>query len=122
MSVDLEKMLRWTPRVLGLLYAGFLSLFAMDVFGEGLPPLERIQALLTHLIPAGLILVVLAISWRWGWAAGILFLALGVWYVTTAWGRFPLSTYVVIAGPLILLGVLFEIEWWLAWSRARGHD
>ncbi len=41
-----------------------------------------------------------AISWRWAGAGGVVFLALGVWYLSSAWGRFHGSAYVVIAGPL----------------------
>jgi len=34
---------------------------------------ETILALLIHLVPTGLVLVALAIAWRWDWAGTILF-------------------------------------------------
>ena len=30
-----QKTILWTPRVLAILYAAFISVFALDVFGEG---------------------------------------------------------------------------------------
>ena len=30
-----KQLLFWTPRILGILFALFLSMFALDVFGEG---------------------------------------------------------------------------------------
>lgn len=50
-----------------------------------------------HLVPTALILAALAMTW----------------------GRFHWSAYALIAGPLFLLGLLFEIDWWYARPRAR---
>jgi hypothetical protein len=111
MRHTIERLLHWTPRILGLLFAAFLSVFALDVFGEGYTIWQTIVALTMHLIPTAIVLGTLAISWRWGWAGGLLFLALGAWYVLGTGGRFHWSAYFVIAGPLFLLGLLFEIDW-----------
>jgi hypothetical protein len=86
-------------------------MFALDVFGEGYGFWKTILALLMHLIPTGIILIVLAISWRWEWVGGILFPALGVLYLVWSWGRFPWSVYVVMSGSLVLVGVLFLLNW-----------
>ena len=107
----MKPWLTWTPRILCLLFAVFLSLFALDVFGQGFGFWETVLALLMHLIPTGIVLVVLAVSWRWERIGAILFMALGIWYLLTAWGRFHWSAYVVIAGPLLLVGVLFLASW-----------
>lgn len=114
------RLLYWTPRIFGLLYAAFTSVFALDVFGEGYTFWRTILALMMHLIPTAVVLGALAISWRWGWAGGPVFLAIGAWYLVASWGRFPWSTYLVIAGPLFLLGLLFEIDWWSARLRTRS--
>lgn len=122
MRTTTERLLRWTPRILGLMFAAFLSVFALDAFDGGFAPWRTIPALAMHLIPAAVVLVALVISWRWGWAGGLVFLALGAWYLATSWGRFPWSTYVVIAGPMFLMGLLFEVDWWCARLRTRsGH-
>jgi hypothetical protein len=107
----MKPWLTWTPRILGLLFAAFLSLFALDVFGQGFGFWETVLALLMHLIPTGIVLVVLAVSWRWERIGAILFMALGIWYLLTAWGRFHWSAYVVISGPLLLISVLFLASW-----------
>jgi len=107
----MKPWLTWTPRILCLLFAVFLSLFALDVFGQGYEFWETVLALLMHLIPTGIVLVVLAVSWRWERIGAILFMALGIWYLLTAWGRFHWSAYVVISGPLLLVGVLFLASW-----------
>jgi hypothetical protein len=110
-----ERWLFWAPRVLGVLFAGFVSIFALDVFGQGYGFWGTIAALFMHLIPTMIVLVALAIAWRWEALGGILFIALGAWYLTS-WPRFHWSAYLAISGPLVLIGGLFLIRWT---SRAR---
>lgn len=107
MPITGKAVLFWTPRVLCLLFAGFLSIFALDVFQEGLSPLRTLAALAIHLIPVYLVLGALALAWRWEVAGSLLFAGLGVWYIVMAWGRFHWSAYVLISGPLFLLAGLF---------------
>ena len=111
MKRPVKRLLFWAPRILCILFAVFVSLFALDVFGEGYGFWGTILALLIHLIPTGVILIVLAISWRWEWVGGILFIALGVLYMVMFRGRAHWSAYLVISGPLFLVGVLFLINW-----------
>lgn len=111
MNTSMRRVLYWAPRVLGIVFAGFISLFALDVFEEhqGFGP--TLVALLMHLIPTALVLGVLAIAWRWEWVGSVVFTALGCLYIATAWGRFHWSAYAVISGPLFLLGGLFLANW-----------
>ncbi len=106
-----KRVLLWTPRILGIMFAAFISIFALDVFGEGYGFWKTVLALLLHLIPTGIILVVLALSWRWEWVGGVLFVALAALYLIAFWGRFPWSAYFVISGSLFLVGILFLINW-----------
>jgi hypothetical protein len=110
-STRSKRLLFWTPRVLCILFAGFVSLFALDVFGEGYGFWETILALLIHLVPTYIILILLAIAWRWEWVGAILFGVLGVWYILMTRGRFPWTTYLAMSGPLFLIGVLFQLNW-----------
>ncbi len=89
----------------------FLSLFSLDVFGEHRGFWETILALLIHLIPVYIVLIVLAVAWRWEWVGALLFNALAVYYVVSSWDRFGWSTCVIIAGPLVVVGVLFLLNW-----------
>jgi len=87
----------------------FLSMFAFDVEGYGFG--ETILAVLIHLVPTYIVVIALVIAWRWEWVGAILFIALAVFYVVWAWGRFPLVVYLSISGPLALLAVLFLFNW-----------
>jgi glucose-6-phosphate-specific signal transduction histidine kinase len=107
----MKRVLFWTPRVLSILFALFLSLFAFDVFDEGYSFWEAILALLIHLVPVYIVVIVLVLAWRWEWVGAILFTALALVYLVATWGRFHWSAYLGISGPLVLLGVLFLFNW-----------
>ena len=111
MNTGIKHFLFWAPRVLCILFAMFLSLFALDVFKEGHGLGETILALLIHLVPVYIVAIVLAIAWRWELIGAILFIVLALLYPVLNWGRFHWSAYWGISGPLVLLGVLFMLNW-----------
>jgi len=111
MEKAMRRAIFWGPRVLCILFAVFVSLFALDVFDAGYSFWKTILALLVHLIPTGIILIVLAISWRWEWVGAIVFIALGVEYIVMSHCKFTWHVYLVMSGPMFLLGVLFLINW-----------
>lgn len=111
MNTTSKRALFWTPRVLCILFALFLSLFALDVFDPDESFWNAIPAFLIHLIPVYIILIVLAVAWRWEWVGAIVFTALAMFYVVWFWGRFHWIAYALISGPLVLLGVLFLLNW-----------
>lgn len=106
-----KRILFWTPRVLSILFALFVSLFALDVFGVGYSFWETVLALLIHLVPVYILLIGLAIAWRWEWVGALIFMGFAVWYVAMAWGQFPLSVYVMMAGVPFGVGILWLIDW-----------
>ncbi len=101
-----QRFLVWAPRLFGILFAAFLAVFALDVFGEGYGFAGTIVALAMHLVPSLIVLGILAIAWHHEWVGAVLFLALAAAYITMAWGRFHWSVYALIPGPLVLLGIL----------------
>ena len=103
MTRSAERILLWSPRVLGILVALFIGMFALDAVGEGIGPF------LVHLTPTFLMLIVVALSWRWPWVGGAVFIALAVLYSVSVWGR--LDWILVIAGPLLVVGGLFVVSW-----------
>ena len=111
MKTYLRSFYFWTPRILCLLFAGFISLFALDVFEENRGFWNTTLALLAHLIPTAILLIILAVSWRREWVGSLLFSALGAFYIIACWGRFHWSTYAIIPGPLFLMGALFLLNW-----------
>jgi hypothetical protein len=110
-STRVQRLLFWTPRALCILFAGFVSLFALDVFGEGYGFWETMLALLMHLVPTAIVLIVLAIAWRWELVGSTLFDVLGVAYILMTRGRFPWTTYLIMSGPLFLISLLFQLNW-----------
>ena len=110
MKRPMKRLLFWTPRIAGILYAVFISMFALDVFGEGHGFCETILALLMHLIPTALVLVALIIAWRWEWVGGLLYIGLGLWYSFMVFHHHP-NWILGIAGPVFVTGALFLLNW-----------
>ncbi len=111
MNTSRKRVLFWTPRVLCILLAMFLSVFALDVFSEVNGIWQTIGALLLHLVPVYLVVIVLVIAWRREWVGAILFIALGLFFLVSYLGRMHWSAYLAIPGPLVLIGVLFLFNW-----------
>lgn len=111
MSQSLERVVFWTPRVISMLFIVFLSLFALDVFGQGYSWWETLLGLFMHLIPTFILILVLVFSWRREWIGALLFFGFGCWYIISAWGIFDWSVYLVMAGPPMLVGLLFGASW-----------
>ncbi len=109
MADPLLRILLWTPRVLGIAFAVFLSLFALDAFQETQTFWQALPAFLIHLIPSAIIVAVLALAWRWEWIGAVLFFAAGMIYLMAAWRH--ISWVLGISGPLFLLAVLFLVCW-----------
>ena len=109
MTTDLETLLLWSPRILGVGVSLFLGLFALDAFSQGKPLLQALPDFIVHLWPAALVLAVVAVSWRLPWLGGVLFIACAVAYASSAYKR--LDWIAVISGPLAVVGVLFLASW-----------
>jgi hypothetical protein len=107
--VSAKRILFWTPRILTILYAIFIGMFAVDVFGEGYGTWQTAVALLIHLIPTAFIVVVLVISWRWEWVGALLFGAAGLFYALTTL-KHP-DWILWIAGPLFVIAILYLLSW-----------
>ena len=91
-----------------LLYIGFISLFALDVFSGEYNLAQTLVALTMHLIPSMLILLALVIAWRWELAGSILFDVLVVaWLIYV--GDFGKS--LIITLPLLVISSLFVAGW-----------
>ncbi|MFQ5767430.1 MAG: hypothetical protein ACE5ID_05540 [Acidobacteriota bacterium] len=55
------------------------------------------------------------VAWRFERVGGLIYLALALFYILWAWGRFSFSAYLAISGPLALIGLLFLVG-------ARQHN
>ena len=110
MNAISRRLLFWTPRVICILFALFLSMFALDVFGEGLSFGKTVLAFLIHLIPVYILLIVLAIAWRWEWVGALGFAGLATWYAQRNWAHHP-DWVATIAGPVFVIAALFLVNW-----------
>lgn len=73
-----DKLLYWSPRIIGILAILFISMFALDAFDPRISLSEQILAFLIHMIPSFVLLAVLLIAWRWEMVGGIIFAAIGL--------------------------------------------
>jgi hypothetical protein len=105
----MKPLLLWTPRVLAIALAAWLGVFALDVFGEVNGLWNTAIALFMHLVPALCVVAALVVAWRAQAAGGILFVLLGSWYMLLTL-RHP-GWWLVISGPLFLIGGLFLADW-----------
>lgn len=114
-----DKLLHWTPRVLGILVILFISMFAFDSFSPDYTLWHNLLALLIHLLPSLIMLAVLLIAWKWELAGGIILTATGIaWSIliyvlnlkrTGIPGK-ALNVVLLLGLPLIVTGILFIID------------
>jgi len=119
MENKVNKFMYWTPRILSIIFIGFLSLFSLDVFDMGLGPWETALGLLMHNIPALILLIALIISWKREIVGGIVFTLAGIFYVVMMLGEISGETFkwgmilplLIIALPALIIGTLFIVNW-----------
>jgi len=103
----LTIVLLWTPRVLAMALALFLSMFAMDVFLEGNEFWETSGDFVTHLIPSLCVIAVLAVGWRRDGLAALGFLALAIAYFLAFAGWKHLPESLILTLPPLGISVAF---------------
>ncbi len=107
----LKKSTFLVPRILGILFAMFLMLFSLDVFDIAKGFWDLVLGLFIHNIPSLFMIAVVIIAWKWEWIGTVVFLMLSLLYIVWAWGKFPFMTYLIIVGPMVLISILFLINW-----------
>lgn len=106
-----RQLLFWSPRVLCIAFAAFLSLFALDVFGEGHGFWRTAMALVMHLKWPAVVAGILMLAWRWEWIGASLFTVAAVLYLRMALNRNHPDWALVISGPLVVVAGLFLANW-----------
>lgn len=109
------KLLPLIPRLLSICAIAFVSLFALDSFDHGTLG-EQILAFLLHMIPSFVLMIILAIAWKWELIGGFLYIFLGIAlspYIFMHNYRMNHSIWIsveviaLITFPFILAGSLF---------------
>ncbi len=117
MHPRLATVLHWTPRVIAIAFAIFLSVFALDVFNEGYRGGRMLLALVMHLLPTtGVVVASLLLAWQWPSVGAALFAAAGILYIATAGAHS--DSKLLIGGPLFLTAALYLAD---ALVRRRRH-
>ena len=106
-----HPVLIWAPRVVAMLLTIFVASFSLDAVREG--P----AALFVHLVPAVFLALVIAASWNdFQWFAGVVFIALSIFYTLIA--RRHLDWLLVVAAPLAAVGLLYLASWRFGHAQA----
>jgi len=128
-----RKIVYWAPRILSILFILFISMFALDIFGNGYTVWQTIVGLFMHLIPTWIMIIALVISWKHEIVGGIIFPLLGLFYIglttySSMTGGIPwylaLSWSMTIAVPAIFVGGLWMLNWfWLKkkWNAKKSR-
>jgi hypothetical protein len=92
----MKKIIYWLPRILAILFIVFFSVFALDVFQEK----QWYLALLMHLIPSFILVILTIIAWKHERIGGFLFLSAGL--IMSIFFHSP-----TIALPAFIIGAIF---------------
>jgi hypothetical protein len=112
-----NKLLYWSPRILGILAILFMMMFSIDCFEMG--GKDAWICLLMHNIPAFITIVVLIVAWKWELIGGIIFMIAsfaGAVYFNGFggnWGVLP------VMFPFLLTGILFILHYYLYLSAKQ---
>lgn len=113
MSRSAARLLYWSPRIITIGFAVFLSLFALEAFQEVHGFWRLALAFAINLVPALIVVAVLAAAWKWEWIGAVVFALLAVGYAGNALHRHFLSWPIALGIPLPLLAIagLFLANW-----------
>jgi CHASE2 domain-containing sensor protein len=110
----------WAPRAVGLALAIFLALFAVDAFADYRGILATVIALAMGLVPSLVVLAAVIVGWKHEAIAAGLFFALTGFYSVMALDH-PMWI-AIIAGPLLLVGILFLMSWRFQKGRPEATE
>ena len=96
-------------KFLAIIYILFLSMFALDVFGEYKFP-EVLLALLMHLIPSLILIGILIWAWKKPRIGGIFFIVLSIFFTIFFKTYQMWQSLVFLTLPLLVIGSLFILE------------
>ena len=75
-----DRAILWVPRLLALTVSLFAGVFSLDAFGNGTPFLQALPDFLIHLVPAAIVVAVVALAWHREWIGAVIFTILTTWH------------------------------------------
>lgn len=97
----MKNIFYWLPRILAVLFIGFISMFTLDVLGEP----NWLPMLFIHLIPSYFLIAITIVAWKHNQLGGFLFLAAGLALLIFI----HLGTFIVWM-PAFIIGILFLVS------------
>lgn len=105
-----RHILYWSPRLLSLIVVGIAAKHVADWISPNKGIGDNLLSVLVHLIPAVLVLGVVALSWRREWIAGAFFVLLGLLRAAKDVLVGSVS-HLWLAAFGVFLGLLFILNW-----------
>ena len=102
----------WIPRILSLVFIGFLSIFALDVFSS-YQGIHIVFPLIMHLLPEMILLGFTLFVWKFDLYEAGVFLAFGLLYIVSVGLKANWTWYVFVSGPALLISFLFFVNWYI---------
>lgn len=101
------QILTWFPRVLALVFACFIAVFALDSMEGHASFWAKLGHLLVHLIPTAMVLAALWLAWYRRIIGGLAFMILGMVF-TIHFGTWKeTGLFMLFSMPLFVAGVGF---------------
>jgi len=111
-----KSILFWLPRILVIGYILFISIFSLDAFYGENSFWQELGSFFKHLIPSIVLSILLLISWKRDFTAGMIFLVSGL-LLTFLYSTFrSVPSFVCLSCPLYLAGLLFLISYALKYK------
>ena len=114
-----NKYLYWTPRILGIVFILFISMFAFYVFAEYNFP-EVLVALFMHLIPSFVLIALLVLAWKKELYGGIAFVILSLLFTIFFQTYREMINFLLISFPVLVTGILFLVNWYLKKGKKKA--
>lgn len=107
----MKKVIFWLPRLVTIAFILFVSMFALDSFSGDKSLFQQIIDFAMHLIPSVVLTLILIIAWKWEWIGTLVYFLLALLYIYITWEKGQISWILFISGPLVLIALLFLINW-----------
>ncbi len=100
------------PRIINILYVCFIGMFSLDSFDGKHSFSEMLLGFLIHNIPTFILLIILIVSWKKALLGAVLFLLASISMFLFIKIRY-FSYFLLLIAPLLLLSILFLIDWYI---------
>lgn len=92
---------------IGVLYALALLVFAVDVFNKEQSISQTFSDVLLHLVPTMVVLFFVFVGYKKPLIGTVICLVSAMIYIITGWSNMHWTAHVLIAGPLLVLSLLY---------------